>query len=479
MSEKRRIFISYAREDAVELAFRLRDSLIAAGHNAWMDTSEIHAGTSWSRDLEDAIERSDIVLALLSASAYVSEICRAEQMRAIRKNKRLLPIMVQSDADRPIYLENMHYLDFSDMSQFDGLLVHLIDYIETGKVPPAIVSPSGGLVPNPTSALPPKMKMTAQSAQPTTTSLKRDVRAFRRYISDLRDESWLGERHWWTYYLFFYTDMPTAIDILKEGVIHPYLDKAHAKTRYWERTVRLNFRPRTPDLYGAEGIRPRDLQYKSYCAMPVFFLFDLENVLIQADTRFSEGDVMMNPKTFKSATAFRDMPFEMIYHDLPLNDDEKDEVLSARRAQVIVPQSLPLTHLRHIWCRSEAEYETFYHLLPSDLWEQYGSKLTARTDYDLYHRRWLYIQGVDLSLEGALFNFHPCDNRNNTSGDCNTFDVRLEVTHGDITQTIDMDELTLDKELAIDLTSYGLKNGYHIKLFLDDALSYYGQHHPK
>lgn len=97
MSEKRRIFISYAREDAVELAFRLRDSLIAAGHNAWMDTSEIHAGTSWSRDLEDAIERSDIVLALLSASAYVSEICRAEQMRAIRKNKRLLPIMVQSD----------------------------------------------------------------------------------------------------------------------------------------------------------------------------------------------------------------------------------------------------------------------------------------------------------------------------------------------------------------------------------------------
>lgn len=475
MSEKRRIFISYAREDAVELAYKLRDSLIAAGHNAWMDTSEIHAGTSWSRDLEDAIERSDIVLALLSASAYVSEICRAEQMRAIRKNKRLLPIMVQADADRPIYLENMHYLDFSDMTQFDTLLVHLIDYIETGKLPPVMVSAIGGFTASSVTALPPKMKTNTQAVAPaTSTSLKRDVRAFRRYIADLRDESWLGERHWWTYYLFFYADMPTAIDILREGVIHPPVEKGSAKSRYWERTTRLYFRPRIPDLYGTEGIRPRDVQSKAYCAIPIFFLFDLENVLIQADTRFSEGDVMLNPKTFKSATAFRDMPFEMIYHDSWFSPDERDEILSARRAQVIVPQSLPLTHLRHIWCRSEAEYETLYHLLPRDLWEQYGTKLTARTDYDLYHRRWLYVQGVDLSQEGALFNFHPCHDRDGE--ECNPFDVRLEVTSGDTTQLIDMGELTITKELAVDLTNYNLKNGYSIKLFLDDTLSYYGKH---
>jgi len=476
MSEKRRIFISYAREDSVDLAYKLRDSLIGAGHNAWMDTSEIHVGASWSRDLEDAIERSDIVLALLSASSYVSDICRAEQMRAIRKNKRLLPVLVQGDSDRPIYLENMHYLDFSDMSQFDTLLTPLIDYIETGKVPSSMVAPTAGMMPT-TVALPPKMRMTAQSAPPTTTSLKRDVRAFRRYIADLRDESWLGERHWWTYYLFFYTDMPTAIEILKQGVIHPPLDKSTAKTRYWERTVRLHFRPRVPDLFGAEGIRPRDMKPKSYCAMPVFFVFDLENLLIQADTRFSEGDVLLNPKTFKSATAFRDMPFEMIYHDSWFNPDERDEILSARRAQVIVPEQLPLTHLRHIWCRSEAEYETLYQMLPSELWSQYGSKLSARTDYDLYHRRWLYVQQVELSLEGALFEFHPCHDTD--AEECNPFDVRIEITTGADALQIDLGEMTIGKELAVDLTTYGLADGYDIKLFLDDTLAYYGQHHPK
>ena len=298
MSDKKRIFISYAREDAVDLAYQLRDALIGAGHNAWMDTSEIHAGASWSRDLEDAIERSEIVLALLSSAAYVSDICRAEQMRSIRKNKRLIPILVQADADRPIYMENMHYLDFSDSSLFDGLMVHLIDYIETGKMPPVMVAPVMPI----NNTLPPKMKMTAQSATATSTSIKRDVRAFRRYIADLRDESWLGERHWWTYYLFYYADMTDAVEILKNGVVNPPIEKATAKSRYWERTVRLYFRPRVPDLYGSEGIRPRDGQSKSYCAMPVFFLFDLESLLVQADTRFSEGDVMLNPKTLKFIT---------------------------------------------------------------------------------------------------------------------------------------------------------------------------------
>jgi hypothetical protein len=473
MSDKKRIFISYAREDAVDLAYQLRDSLIGAGHNVWMDTSEIHAGASWSRDLEDAIERSEIVLTLLSSAAYVSEICRAEQMRAIRKNKRLIPILVQSDADRPIYMENMHYLDFSDMNQFASLMVHLIDYIETGKMPPMMMPPVGVSIAT-SNVLPPKMKMTAQSALPTTTALKRDVRAFRRYIADLRDESWLGERHWWTYYLFYYVDMTEAVEILQRGVIQPPIEKASTKSRYWERTVRLYFRPRVPDLYGAEGIRPRDAQSKNYCAMPVFFLFDLESLLIQADSRFSEGDVMLNPKTFKSATAFRDMPFEMIYHDSWFNPDERDEVLSARRAQVIIPQQLPLTHLRHIWCRSEAEYETLYHLLPPDLWSQYGSKLTARVDYDLYHRRWLYVHGVEMSANGALFTFHPCHDRE--AEECNPFDVRIEVTTGDQSHTIDMGEMVIDKELAVDLTSYGLANGYQIKLFLDDTLAYYGEH---
>ena len=79
-----RLFVSYAREDAREIALRLRDDLNQAGHNTWLDTSEIAAGASWSRDIEKAIETCDLMIALLTPGSYVSDMCRSEQMRALR-----------------------------------------------------------------------------------------------------------------------------------------------------------------------------------------------------------------------------------------------------------------------------------------------------------------------------------------------------------------------------------------------------------
>ena len=89
-----RIFISYAREDGRELAIRLRDDLTSSGYSVWLDVSEIAGGASWSQEIEEAIEGCDIALALLSHASYNSPYCRAEQMRAIRKGKRLIPVNV-------------------------------------------------------------------------------------------------------------------------------------------------------------------------------------------------------------------------------------------------------------------------------------------------------------------------------------------------------------------------------------------------
>jgi len=113
-SNRRFIFISYARRDARDLAVRLRDDLLAGGHQVWLDTAEIEGGASWSNEIEEAIETCDIALALLSHGAFVSEICRAEQLRALRKNKTVIPILVQPNAERPLHLEHLNYRDFTD-----------------------------------------------------------------------------------------------------------------------------------------------------------------------------------------------------------------------------------------------------------------------------------------------------------------------------------------------------------------------------
>ena len=113
-TKKRFIFISYARRDARDLAVRLRDDLLAGGHQVWLDTAEIEGGASWSNEIEEAIETCDITLALLSHASFISEICRAEQLRALRKNKTVIPILVQPNAERPLHLEHLNYRDFTD-----------------------------------------------------------------------------------------------------------------------------------------------------------------------------------------------------------------------------------------------------------------------------------------------------------------------------------------------------------------------------
>jgi TIR domain-containing protein/NB-ARC domain-containing protein len=131
-----RIFISYARKDARPLALRLQHSLGTIGHSAWLDTSEITGGASWSQDIERAIEDCAIVLALLSERSFSSEICRAEQLRALRKGKRVIPLLAYAQVERPLYLEHLNYRDFSDTNRYNEAFQTLLADIANGQAVP-------------------------------------------------------------------------------------------------------------------------------------------------------------------------------------------------------------------------------------------------------------------------------------------------------------------------------------------------------
>ena len=122
-----KIFISYARRDGRDLAHRLRNDLQKKKHTVWLDTSEIAAGAQWTREIEDGIDNCDVLLALLSDGSYASTICRAEQLRALRKEKRLIPLLVNSQADRPIHIEGVNYRDFSARARYRTALKQLLD----------------------------------------------------------------------------------------------------------------------------------------------------------------------------------------------------------------------------------------------------------------------------------------------------------------------------------------------------------------
>jgi WD40 repeat protein len=126
------LFISYARKDGTALAQRLLADLTKEGLDAWLDAERIRAGSIWSQEIEREIESREVMIALLSPGSHESEICRAEQLRALDKGKRLIPVLVVKDTERPIYLYAKQYLDFSDDADYSGRLAELLVDIRSG-----------------------------------------------------------------------------------------------------------------------------------------------------------------------------------------------------------------------------------------------------------------------------------------------------------------------------------------------------------
>src|SRR4051812_37611725 len=100
-----RVFISYAHRDGWETAQRLETDLSQRGCQVWFDRHCLVAGRTWSKEIEQALDDAAVVLAILTNGAYVSEICRAEQLRALRKGKCVIPLLADKRNEvLPLYL---------------------------------------------------------------------------------------------------------------------------------------------------------------------------------------------------------------------------------------------------------------------------------------------------------------------------------------------------------------------------------------
>jgi hypothetical protein len=72
---------------------------------------------TWTKEIEEALDRAEVVIALLTAGSYASEICRAEQLRALRHGKVVIPIRAQAaGASRARYQK---ILDQVETSSYD------------------------------------------------------------------------------------------------------------------------------------------------------------------------------------------------------------------------------------------------------------------------------------------------------------------------------------------------------------------------
>lgn len=314
--------------------------------------------------------------------------------------------------------------------------------------------------------------------------MKSDAEDIRQFLTELSQQDWLGRlRSKWVNYLFHFSEIDNAVEILRSGRIRCRTDLEidgalpvdiacsdiiENTDQEIKNSVRLYFRPLTPTQYHMEGFRPKTaLSKNSHCRVPVFFLFDSRVVLCRDDSRFSGANLAIiggKKNLGFTAAEFRNLNFKDIYSVGPIPSDGRSAVVSHRNAEVIIPKELDLKSLRFICCRSRAEKETLLHLLPPNLVADWGSRIYVSPD--LYKRKWTFIESVVLDSGNAIFEFSP---DTESSG---PFEARVTVKSGLNKKVFSRQDFHGNKKISVIFGEELLK--YNIEFLLDDHIAYAG-----
>ena len=247
-----------------------------------------------------------------------------------------------------------------------------------------------------------------------------------------------SDNKWWIDYLFHFTSIRNAKQILEDGVLY---SRAHAlangitfddsasqhmvrRTNEYSSFARLYFRPRTPTTYHMEGFKPHNDSRPfsdAHCPVPVYLLFDIREIVCCDGSLFSDGHIASpNTGIFSSSQDFTELPFVTIYNDaFPFNDTYK----RIRQAEVLVPRSLSLSHLRYIYCRSQAECDTLRNLCSEAVWNQWKSSIRIDDSRMLFNGDWLFVENVKLDQDEIAISF----NLPRYSNDSGPFKVRVDI----------------------------------------------------
>src|SRR5438874_13662454 len=96
----RSIFISYARTDGRPFARRLRAELESLGFSLWQDVVDMEAGEQWWPQIEEAIQRSTVMVLVLTEAALASRVVRDEWTFARTVGTYVIPIIETTDVIR-------------------------------------------------------------------------------------------------------------------------------------------------------------------------------------------------------------------------------------------------------------------------------------------------------------------------------------------------------------------------------------------
>ncbi len=140
-----RIFLSYARSDAGEIAEYLYERLTGAGYEVWKDDHDLPLGANFPGAISAALEDQCDVIVLLTRAALKSEWVNDEVNMAVTARRRVIPIVLDElkDDEIPLLLRKLNWLTMRKGTEDWQALHRLVDNLEGGKSIPRIYNMSG------------------------------------------------------------------------------------------------------------------------------------------------------------------------------------------------------------------------------------------------------------------------------------------------------------------------------------------------
>lgn len=115
--KRKRIFVSYSREDYREYVKPLVDRLKLSGFEVWLDQDVIGGGQDWLEEINFALSDCHCLIACISPTAIQSKYVKMEYRYFIQEDKPILPVMCRPTPNLPAELRAIQHLPYNDMAQ--------------------------------------------------------------------------------------------------------------------------------------------------------------------------------------------------------------------------------------------------------------------------------------------------------------------------------------------------------------------------
>jgi len=132
------IFISYAHTDS-PFVDRLEADLRQQGFAPWVDRQRLAGGQRWRHELQEAVERAQVLLIVLSPEAVASTNVQIEYDYALEQGKVVIPLYYRP-CNVPMELRAIQRIDFRE--SYEHGLAALLPALPAPAVPPTRTSDS-------------------------------------------------------------------------------------------------------------------------------------------------------------------------------------------------------------------------------------------------------------------------------------------------------------------------------------------------